>query len=201
MKNLFKIPKLNLIRFLKPYKVLAMAMLLPLVGGWGATSCDLLKKTNPVTSIKDDLTKLPPETQEGKNTFGCLVNGKVWRNQGTVSFYESNLSISKTDNLLVVAYKKIPSISESISLAIIANEQGKYKLDYQNAALFFDDLKGCNEARHTPLSGNLEITKYQIIQNEGSKRLIVAGRFSFVTLAYPCGDTIRVTDGRFDIKL
>jgi hypothetical protein len=26
--------------------------------------------------------KLPPETQNGNNTFGCLLNGKVWLPEG-----------------------------------------------------------------------------------------------------------------------
>ena len=36
--------------------------------------------------------ELPPITQEGKNTFGCLVNGKVWLPKG----YDgtSNLDLS-----------------------------------------------------------------------------------------------------------
>ena len=30
----------------------------------------------------DNPPQLPPETQTGANTFGCLVNGKVWLPKG-----------------------------------------------------------------------------------------------------------------------
>ncbi|MBS1557911.1 MAG: hypothetical protein JST69_04210 [Bacteroidetes bacterium] len=38
-------------------------------------SCDLFKKNDPKPLT--ELEKLPPATQTGKNTFGCLVNGKA----------------------------------------------------------------------------------------------------------------------------
>jgi len=31
---------------------------------------------------KDYEEKLPPETQEGRYTFGCLVNGEIWLPEG-----------------------------------------------------------------------------------------------------------------------
>jgi len=39
-------------------------------------SCDGCKKEDPKPLT--ELEKLPPATQEGKNTFGCLVNGKAF---------------------------------------------------------------------------------------------------------------------------
>ena len=38
------------------------------------TAC---RKPNPDPPITEE-EKLPPATQEGKNTFGCLVDGKAW---------------------------------------------------------------------------------------------------------------------------
>lgn len=48
----------------------------------------------------DELSKLPPITQEGKNTFGCLVNGKAWTPENgeliiatpSVRFYYDNIN-------------------------------------------------------------------------------------------------------------
>ncbi|SFF55548.1 hypothetical protein [Thermoflexibacter ruber] len=37
---------------------------------------------------KKDLTELPPATQEGKNTFGCLINGKLF-----VPFTKTNTTV------------------------------------------------------------------------------------------------------------
>jgi hypothetical protein len=47
----------------KLFKLTVIMMLLALT----AFSCE-----------KEDLTKLPPETQTGKNTFGCYVNGELF---------------------------------------------------------------------------------------------------------------------------
>ena len=30
------------------------------------------------TTLENELAKLPPATQTGANTFGCLLNGKAW---------------------------------------------------------------------------------------------------------------------------
>jgi hypothetical protein len=50
-------------------------------GGWGAclliahalNSCSLFPEPEPT---------LPPATQTGANTFGCLINGKVFQARG-----------------------------------------------------------------------------------------------------------------------
>ena len=49
-----------------------------------SSSCKKSKPTNPVD-------QLPPETQTGANTFGCLVNGEVFKPGGSV-FSGPNLS-------------------------------------------------------------------------------------------------------------
>ena len=46
-------------------------------------SCDGCKKDDP--KPKTELEKLPPATQEGKDTFGCLVNGKAWVIESTTN--------------------------------------------------------------------------------------------------------------------
>ena len=38
------------------------------------TMCCKKTETNPLDA---EIAKLPPITKEGKNTFGCLVNGKA----------------------------------------------------------------------------------------------------------------------------
>jgi len=40
-----------------------------------SSSCKKNKPTNPVD-------QLPPETQTGANTFGCLINGEVFKPGG-----------------------------------------------------------------------------------------------------------------------
>lgn len=51
---------------------------------------------------KTELEKLPPATQEGKHTFGCLVDGKAWVTRvstDAVSFYQEGvLSITAAND-------------------------------------------------------------------------------------------------------
>jgi len=53
-------------------------LLVPLMAVAWLCACrqEPLPQDPPLVPI--DYTVLPPATQEGKNTFGCLVNGEVW---------------------------------------------------------------------------------------------------------------------------
>ncbi len=54
----------------------------------GCESCD------DIINPKTELEKLPPATQQGKSTFGCLVNGKAWVTRSSTdasSFYQSGI--------------------------------------------------------------------------------------------------------------
>jgi hypothetical protein len=179
---------------MKHLKILGIMLIAYTLNG-----CDFLKATNQNPAA--DLTKLPPETQEGKNTFGCLVNGKVWRNQGFVNIYSSNLIVSKTESLTIAATKVTQETTQGINISAIVNDLGIYRLNEINSAIFLDAKKSCIKTGYKPIEGTLMITKYQYTEINGGRRLIIAGKFNFVTLMQPCGDTIRVTDGRFDILL
>lgn len=80
MTNTFKIKN----QFL-PRTFYSLAIIILLVSYEG---CD--NDPNP----KTELEKLPPATQEGKNTFGCLVNGKAWVTKTSidaVAFYQEGV--------------------------------------------------------------------------------------------------------------
>ncbi|WP_299762726.1 hypothetical protein [uncultured Pontibacter sp.] len=46
--------------------------------------------------------ELPAATMEGKNTFGALVNGKVWLPKGRPHFFQSNLNFIYDDRELAI---------------------------------------------------------------------------------------------------
>jgi hypothetical protein len=163
---------------------------------------------------KDPEPELPPATQEGRNTFGCYVNGKAWVPEGRKNFYRSNLSLdidtySRGGYAGILAYKYIPG-SVNQQIAITVDSLPKYgeatypflcKLEGSNIdggiAAFTDNISKCeyycmDEARI--VSGFCRITRYDL------NRRIIAGTFEF-TLAKPGCDTIRITEGRFDIKI
>lgn len=62
-----------------------------LVSFGGLCSCELISNNEP----KTELEKLPPITQEGKNTFGYLVNGEAIVVRNTMNI----TAIYQQDNL------------------------------------------------------------------------------------------------------
>jgi hypothetical protein len=148
--------------------------------------------------------ELPPITQEGKNTFGCLVNGKVWLpkgNNGTANLDLSydlsfmggafNISAYSIEN----GFRKYITISsDSIS------KSGTYQVSPIGRFLtFYSELDskgaGCDLSDFSIVKrkGQVVITKLDV------GKQIASGTFEF-TLYKPGCDTVKVTQGRFDIK-
>jgi hypothetical protein len=143
---------------------------------------------------------LPAETQEGKHTFGCLVNGKVWVPRGSKSASHVNSMNADYDGnyFYVTASLFSDQVDQSIAIHITQgmNKPGVYLLNNRKESyLYFDDANtDCYYGLDSlPQSGIIEITKID------TKKFFISGRFSF-TLVQPGCDTIRVTDGRFDVK-
>lgn len=167
----------------------------------GLSQC---KKSNSGPAKPED--QLPPATQTGANTFGCLVNGQPWTPQGYNG--TSNYSVVYDTGIqgghLDIQTYRYPDASNALQgLAIISGQivqVGTYSLrSPQRAAALYSDYKlGCywssRDSATTYRRGRLTITRLDL--NAG----IVAGTFEF-TLAQPGCDTIRVTQGRFDKKL
>lgn len=149
--------------------------------------------------------QLPAATMEGKNTFGAMVNGKVWVNKGRPNFYQPNLDVVYDPNyaggsLDIRAYRKIkdnPSVFESMFIGMTqVDHEGVYYWNDTSigSAFFSSEFCDYRTEPETFREGTLEITKLDM------KNGIIAGTFEF-TVAKPGCDTIRVTEGRFDKKL
>ncbi|TAD92859.1 MAG: hypothetical protein EAY75_01605 [Bacteroidetes bacterium] len=146
--------------------------------------------------LADELSKLPPATQTGANTFGCLVNGKAWVPEGSDG-NNSNLKIyiSGTDFDLR-AYRLLDTKSEILVGSVGFTGLGAYELDgvRNSTGVVFD---GCSVNRGT--------TAYRIgqltIENFDNAKGIISGKFSFNIYHRNCTDTIRITHGRFDKQL
>lgn len=176
-------------------KHLLFIFLLPLLIN---ASC---KKT--VTPPPPPVTEqLPPATQEGKHTFGCLINGNVWVPYKTdfsrklEVWYDPYYHLG---TLRIIAERRKGTIDESITIATdTLSSIGSYSLaDKKGRLSFYNNTKQCiyndfeNDVTKT---GTLIITKLDL------QRGIISGTFEF-TLMKPGCDTIKATQGRFDIKL
>lgn len=150
---------------------------------------------------------LPLETQEGKNTFGCLVNGELWLKGGAFSFPVPNMGVYVTkNNVGITASRFGDHLFQSISMDVNAPINiGTYRLNsYNRLAKFIDEETKCKyQTDSISASGILETTRLDTIKK------ILSGRFNFVALKYntddrtsifKCDSLIKVTEGRFDLK-
>lgn len=149
--------------------------------------------------------QLPEATQEGRDTFGCLVNGKAWLPAGSDGNQSSNLSSSYTSSTRpdglgghfdLRTYRYTKDTDQYLNLYARNLQVGVYSItDTVNTRVWLEDGKtGCYyESRRyaTYRAGTITITKLDPQQG------IIAGRFEF-TLVVPGCDTLRVTEGRFD---
>ena len=150
--------------------------------------------------------QLPPATQTGANTFGCLVNGQPWTPQG----YDgtSNYSVVydagvQGGHLDIQTYRYHDGSNKPQSIAVISGriaQVGTYTLSSpQKATADYTDYgSGCRwsvrDSATTYRRGALTITRLDLQAG------VVSGTFAF-TLYKPGCDSVRVTQGRFDKKL
>lgn len=164
-------------------KLLAI-LFVSLLGG-----CDRCEE-EPLT----ELEKLPPATQEGKNTFGCLVNGKAWVTKTSIdarSFYQSGV--------LSVSAKVInENFYQGISLNVL--DQNIFATEYElgdppkSFAQLGDLRTSCGYETSSQYLGKLVVVKFDPIN------YIISGAFEFEASSVDCGSTVKVTNGRFDLN-
>ena len=148
--------------------------------------------------IEQDFTKLPPETQEGKNTFGCLINGEIFV-KGSAPWMHSQINACyfNTQEMLSVGAWLHPSgyMRLDVQKPIIGEQNNAYLCSYCSEN--YNDNFLCFGGKNI---GIITLTRFDTVG------LVVSGSFSFdgqycdSNLA-PIGDSIiNVTEGRFDVK-
>lgn len=149
--------------------------------------------------------QLPPATQTGANTFGCLLNGKTFLPNGgglgmpnysviyEPDYRKGQLSISAS------RYTKEGDPDSRQSLTIVADSvqaPGHYPLNRRFQEGLFSDRRGCNFYSEDPRYRVGEL----ILTRADKARGIISGTFHF-TLYQPGCDSVIVTQGRFDKQL
>ncbi|MBS1559873.1 MAG: hypothetical protein JST69_14225 [Bacteroidetes bacterium] len=159
------------------------------------TSCNLFKKSDPKPLT--ELEKLPPATQSGKYTFGCLINGKAFVPKSTTDFtaiYQQGILDFRS-----LAYNP----DKTIKFVLLEQDFGllnvgsysltKYQTSFVSVSAQLIDKSECDYQGENTISGQISITKLDRVN------YIMPGTFQFTSKAPGC-DTLKVTDGRFDIK-
>ncbi|SDY37750.1 hypothetical protein [Hymenobacter psychrophilus] len=154
---------------------------------------------------------LPPATQTGANTFGCLLNGQPWTPSGFNGTSNYSVSYDPTYNggtfdLRTYRYPSGNQNSDKDQQYIILYARGLTQIgthDLANdnkvnsTATLNDRKSGCDYHDRYPQfyrRGSLMITRLDLQAG------IISGTFDF-TLYKPGCDTIKITNGRFDKKL
>jgi len=135
--------------------------------------------------IFDSSPKLPSETQTGKHTFGCYVNGELFvPSWGAAGFGAPSLRANywKSSNRLTIgAYAK----NDFLILRMNPEENNK-KI---SAWVEYND-----RIRHYENTGEVILTHFDL------DNLVVSGTFA-CDIPKSDGTVIRITQGRFDIKM
>jgi len=156
----------------------------------------------------NQLSLLPPATQTGANTFGCLVNGQAFvpKNRSILQgpILQCNYIYTTGGYHLTVAggnKNSDGSITDIVvgtdSLAVAQGETLTFKTfvtgNAQASYTLFYYTGGENDYEtNNTVYGQLTITKLDPVKQ------IVSGTFYF-NAVNSAGDTVKITDGRFDM--
>lgn len=162
---------------------------------------------------------LPAETQTGANTFGCLVNGEVWRvktdkekrkgfEEGVTAFIQDSvLHIQAVDNgtddianYLIVIFVNLKSPARPFSTIDTINYLDLHDYAHGDKSAWYRSCRDCFSCTTCTGYPGPDQKDSGIITITRLDDKIVSGRFEGKLLNYLGGSAI-LTEGRFDIKL
>jgi hypothetical protein len=164
--------------------------------------------------IPEDISILPPVTDNGANTFGCLIDKVVWVNKGSstsgVNIYNSTFVYSRQKDSTIIdikgnMYTYDGKSDDNFSLGFSGKGIPKVGLTYvleKDAKMRMEYYKRLNNSNVYVISKNpnpelntITFTKVDTLSK------IVSGRFEGKLVnSTSNNNTLNVSDGRFDIK-
>ncbi len=173
---------------MRTYNYITLSLLLAL------TACEGCKEDVP--KPKTELEKLPLATQEGKNTFGCLVNGKAWvapTSTDAIAVYQfGSLQISgnffKPLRFIELAFTENGTLLVTKEYSLI-----NFPASYAKSFIDKGSNSFCEYMPENTYKGQMTLTAIDRV------KYIVSGNFEFSTAITGC-DTLKITNGRFDIR-
>lgn len=160
------------------------------------SQCSKCKDNDP----SPEEPKLPAETQSGVGTLGCRVNGQVYATTsntkvaatwgcggGCISISGQPAGIENWGALRLALNGQLFNNS---TFALVSATQTPANSNYGSAAFSYNI---CDYDGRLIKTGQVTLTRFDEVAR------IASGRFAF-TLYKPGCDTLRVTDGRFDVR-
>ena len=152
---------------------------------------------------KDDgnpVDKLPPATQTGAYTFACLIDGQPWIVKG---FSAGTTAMYQLEILFLSGDKTKDGIFQIISFTFSDRSDVEtnqiYNLSRTDTAVSatyyidYSESRYCRYINKHIVDGQIKLTRFD------TSARIVSGTFELTVFNPDCGDTVRITDGRFDI--
>ncbi len=158
-----------------------------------------------------DVPGLPPITQEGRNTLGFLLNGEPWVPQGK----RGNRALSNPDAFydggflggqVSISGLAIPEANEFIrSQFVIGLTNVNHKNEFDLAGRDLGFLYTASLCDFRSSDTTLNEVGWLIISRLDLEARIISGTFEFTAIqpgVEGCSsDTLRITQGRFDLRL
>jgi hypothetical protein len=172
------------------------------------TQCSKCKHDDPQPQPPTPLEQLPAETQSGAGTLGCLVNGDAFVAPVSALAFGEWIALDKlgisatkmgTHNLVNFSILLHGSLRDNQQFSFLANGPSNTAPTYTAGLNEFTAGYTATSCYYNGVyikSGQLTLLKCDLVAR------IAAGRFSFTLPPAPGSgcDTLRVTDGRFDIR-
>lgn len=145
--------------------------------------------------------KLPPLTAEGKQSFGCLMNGKAWPDSYNIDFGSSGYANGVFELYFRTRYPGTTTIDEEVSIYIDHKifGPGHYLIPFGSNLMktnfVIDYHKMVYQSTITPDSyAIIDIIKLDTINH------VMAGSFEFTLFNEFNWQALNVTKGRFDCR-
>jgi hypothetical protein len=152
---------------------------------------------------------LTPITQEGRNTFSCKVNGKVWIPDGTGDWFGVANPINggfagygslNPPTIYLRTYKQDKTelliFLKTIEVGIHELNQDTYRIDrdfFPENYAWYQGAVGVSFITNRNQTGRVVVTKADTTSG------IISGTFEFEG-GNSLGQKVKITDGRFDVN-
>jgi hypothetical protein len=163
---------------------------------FGITSC-----YEKVEQPKSNERTLPEITFEGKQILACHVNGELFISepyeQWLVESFKPSAVIAYDTILFIRGGDKTVMKGANLGMAMHYNQNltaSKLRVSINGLSTYFNDNSSLGGKRFSLLE--TEPHEMEILYEDDN---IIAGTFYFTAIS-PDGDTVRITDGRYDIK-
>ena len=163
--------------------------------------CLLFFQSFFISCEEDEKEKLPPITMEGKNTFGCLVNGNAWLSIGALGQDGTYAELQTSgDTTAIIIYADNMKRNDGLRMFFydLPTLQADKVYDLTNSDFHVEYRKRSDGDKvlctyDEALTGIVTVLKFD------TNYQIISGIFEFKSYTIDCNDTVIITNGRFDL--